>query len=94
MLRVEKVSFLLLLLLFLSSAATSVSAGDEEQFEQRQTGVVEGFLTGLIDSAIEPGIPPTKKNRLLKTASSLVTATTSRETVRVMGTKIKRPLTK
>jgi plastocyanin len=65
---VTKISSLLLLLLFLSSAATSVSADEREQLERKRAGVVERFITGLIDRAIEPGTEPAEKSKLLRTA--------------------------
>ncbi len=63
-----KISSLLLLLLFLAFAATSVSADNVEQLELKRAGVVEGFITGLIDRAIEPGTGPAEKSKLLRAA--------------------------
>jgi plastocyanin len=65
---VLKITTLLLLFLSFAFAAVSVSAVDEKLAEQRRAEIVEGFLTGLIDRAVEPGTTAAEKGRLLRSA--------------------------
>ena len=65
---VTKISTLLLMFLFLLVGAISSSADKKELPEQKRAKVMEGFVTSLIDRAIEPGTEPAERSRLLRTA--------------------------
>ncbi len=62
-----KISSLALALLLLFGAI-SVSAESAKKLKQRREAVVEGFITALIESAIEPGTAPEQTDKLLKAA--------------------------
>jgi plastocyanin len=68
MLRAARFS-LLLLLLFLISPAISIS-GDEGALEESQQRVIEEFVMGFIDEAIEPSTSSAESDELLKEALS------------------------
>src|SRR4030066_1644926 len=67
MLRVKKIPVLLLLLFILFSAATA-SSDDKGLLKDPRQRVIEGFVMGFVDKAIEPGISSAKRDEFLKEA--------------------------
>ncbi|MFQ5442712.1 MAG: plastocyanin/azurin family copper-binding protein [Thermodesulfobacteriota bacterium] len=66
--RVEKISLLLLLISVLFLSARNVSAAREKVLERSHDKIVEGFVTELVDGALEPQIRPPRRDELLKRA--------------------------